>query len=382
MPPTQQPDTLSPFVKPFTMMAKAAGARCNLACRYCYYLDKEQLYPGQACQMSEPLLRQFISEYIATQQTQDVWFIWHGGEPLLRRLDFYRQAVLLQREYAGSHIIHNALQTNGTLLDDDWCRFLADEGWLVGISIDGTAEWHDAYRRQRGGQPTHALVMQGIERLKRHGVDWNAMAVVNRINADHPREFYQFFKDIGCQYLQFTPIVEPAMPELSVTPEQWGTFCCELYDAWAEANDIGRIFVQLFDATLANWVGIEPGVCTLAETCGCSPVMEWNGDVYCCDHFVSDAYRLGNVHQQSLLSLVSSPQQVSFGLSKRTSLPRQCRECQWLPVCHGECPKNRFVATTDGEPGLNYLCKGYRQFFAHVAADMEQLAAEITQNNL
>lgn len=359
-----------PFGSPLYVMLKPIGSRCNLACNYCYYLEKGKLYPGQAS-LSEELLETFIHQYIEAQTMPEVLFTWHGGEPLLLPLSFYRKALELQQRYARGRQIDNCLQTNGTLLTDEWCEFLRENRFLVGISIDGPQTYHDAYRCR-----SFDKVMRGIRLLQKHHVEWNAMATVNHLNADHPVEFYRFFKEIGCQYLQFTPVVEPSLCDTSVTPEQWGRFICEVYDEWVKA-DVGQIFVQLFDATLANWAGEPPGICSMSPTCGRAAVMEANGDVYSCDHFVFPEYRLGNIRQQSLTEMLYGERQQQFGRNKRASLPRQCRECRFLFACHGECPKNRFVKDRYGEDGLNYLCKGYRQFFAHVASDMDFMKAEL-----
>ena len=292
---------LSPFLRPFSLMLKPAGARCNLACRYCYYLDKRGLYAqqGEEMKMSDEVLEEAIRQYIEAQPTREVVFVWHGGEPTLLPLSFYRKVICLQQQYAEGHLISNCLQTNGTLLTAEWCRFLHDNEWLVGISMDGTEAMHDTYRRTRGGEKTHARVMEAVRLLQQYDVQWNAMAVVNRHNAQEPEAFYRFFKSIGCQYIQFAPIVEHApdggwTPE-TITPEAWGSFLCRLFDEWLRQEDIGRVFIQLFDATLANWVGEVPGVCTLGAQCGHALVMEWNGDVYSCDHFVDAKHRLGNV---------------------------------------------------------------------------------------
>ena len=309
---------------------------------------------------------------------------------MLRHLSFYRKALELQQRYAHGRHIDNCLQTNGTLLTDEWCEFLRENRFLVGISIDGPQTYHDAYRGR-----SFEKVMQGIRLLQEHHVEWNAMATVNHLNADHPVEFYRFFKEIGCQYLQFTPVVErvsqrdgsfvtsagnvtkePSLCDTSVTPEQWGNFLCRLYDEWVK-EDVGRIFVQLFDATLANWAGEPPGICSMSPTCGRAAVMEANGDVYSCDHFVFPEYRLGNIRQQSLTAMLYGERQQQFGRNKSATLPRQCRECRFLFACHGECPKNRFLKDKYGELGLNYLCAGYKQFFAHVAADMDFMKAEL-----
>lgn len=382
-----------PFGSPLYVMLKPIGSHCNLACRYCYYLEKSHLYPEKDQQtLSEELLETFIRKYLEAQTMPQVLFTWHGGEPLLRPLSFYRKALALQQKYARGRQIDNCLQTNGTLLTDEWCEFLHENYFLVGISIDGPQAFHDAYRNS-----SFEKVMRGIRLLQKHGVEWNAMATVNHLNADRPKEFYRFFKEIGCQYLQFTPVVERialrpdgltlasaqqqdpigiSVADFSVTPEQWGRFLCGVYDEWVK-EDIGQVFVQLFDATLANWVGESPGICSMSPTCGRAAAMESNGDIYCCDHFVFPEYRLGNIRQQSLTEMLYGERQQQFGRDKSASLPRQCRKCQFLFACHGECPKNRFLRDSYGEPGLNYLCKGYKQFFAHVAADMDFMKAEL-----
>ena len=379
-----------PFGSPLYVMLKPAGSRCNLACRYCYYLEKGRLYPEREQQtLSDELLETFIRQYIEAQTMPQVLFTWHGGEPLLRPLSFYRKALALQQKYARGRQIDNCLQTNGTLLTDEWCAFLRENRFLVGISIDGPQAFHDAYRHH-----SFEKVMHGIRLLQQYGVEWNAMATVNHLNADHPADFYRFFKEIGCQYLQFTPVVEriaqrpdglslasaqqreASLTDFSVTPAQWGRFLCGVYDEWVK-EDIGQIFVQLFDATLANWAGEPPGICSMSPYCGRAAAMEANGDVYSCDHFVFPEYRLGNIRQQSLTEMLYGERQQQFGRDKRASLPRQCRECPYLFACHGECPKNRFLHDQYGEPRLNYLCEGYRQFFAHVAADMDFMKAEL-----
>lgn len=363
-----------PFGSPLYVMLKPVGSRCNLNCRYCYYLEKGRLYPNQE-PLSEELLETFIQQYLEAQTMPEVLFTWHGGEPLLQPLSFYRKALALQQKYAHGRQIDNCLQTNGTLLTDEWCEFLRENHFLVGISIDGPQTFHDAYRCH-----SFEKVMRGIRLLQKHHVEWNAMATVNHLNADYPADFYRFFKDIGCQYLQFTPVVEREsggqVTDFSVTPEQWGRFLCGVYNEWVK-EDISHIFVQLFDATLANWSGEPPGICSMSPTCGRAAAMEANGDVYSCDHFVFPNYRLGNIRQQSLTTMLHGERQQQFGRNKSASLPRQCRECRFLFACHGECPKNRFLKDKYDEPGLNYLCKGYQQFFVHVAADMDFMKAEL-----
>lgn len=380
-------------------MAKPAGASCNLACEYCYYLEKDKLYKRETGQrtfeMSDEVLEEYIRQYIESQTMQQVLFTWHGGEALLLPLSFYRKVLRLQKKYARGRTIDNCIQTNGTLLNDEWCQFFRDNHWLVGVSIDGPERFHDRYRHNVGGRPSFARVMKGIECLNRYGVEWNAMAVVNDFNGDHPLEFYRFFKDINCHYIQFTPIVERIMPhadgrrlacpadgnalplaEFSVKPEQWGNFLCTIFDEWV-MNDVGRYFIQIFDSTLANWVGEQPGVCTMARTCGHAGVMEYNGDVYTCDHFVFPEYKLGNIMDKSLIEMMYGKREEDFGNAKVTTLPRQCRECEYLFACNGECPKNRFATTSDGEPGLNYLCEGYRRFFEHAAPAMDFMKREL-----
>lgn len=384
---------INPFARPLYVMTKPAGAHCNLACDYCYYLEKQKLYQnGEKHVMSDQLTEVFVREYIQSQFGREVNFTWHGGEPMIRPLSYYKKVVRWQRQYAEGKTILNCLQTNGTLLTPEWCRFLHDEGWLVGISIDGPQNMHDAYRMKRNGAPTWEKVMQGIEMLDRYEVEWNAMAVVNDITAARPLDFYRFFRDeLECRYLQFTPVVERihrhqdgrhlahvmdgeeyAVAPFSVTPEAWGEFLCTMFDEWYR-NDVGEMFVQTFEATLANWAGVTPGVCSLSDWCGHAAVMEHNGDIYCCDHFVFPEYYLGNIRNRGILDMLNSEKQMAFADMKTKGLPAQCHKCQWQFACHGECPRNRFVKTRDGEPGLNYLCEGYRRYFEHVAPYMEEL---------
>lgn len=386
----------NPFAKPLYVMLKPAGAHCNLACKYCYYLEKNKLYPtAQRHLMSDEMLEQFTREYIEAQTMNQVLFTWHGGEPLLRSIDFYRKALSLQQKYAGGRRIDNVIQTNGTLLTDEWCEFFAQNHWLVGISIDGPQPDHDHYRLTAAGKPSWKKVMLGIKLLKKHGVEWNAMAVVNAYNANHPLEFYRFFKENGCQFLQFTPIVERQtrhedgrtlasladkneipLSEASVTPEQWGYFLCAIFDEWVR-KDVGKIFVEIFDCTLANWMGISPGICAYSKECGHAGVMEHNGDVYSCDHFVFPEYKLGNIRDHSLIDMLYGEQQQEFSRLKHSSLPRQCKECDMEFACHGECPKNRFMKDKYGDSGLNYLCPGYYHYYQHVAPYMDYMKQEL-----
>ena len=386
----------TPFAKPLYVMLKPAGAHCNLACKYCYYLEKNNLYDKSHRHiMSDEMLEQFTREYIEAQTMPQVLFTWHGGEPLMRSIDFYKKALALQKKYARGRRIDNVIQTNGTMLTDEWCEFFAQNNWLVGISIDGPQEYHDHYRLTTTGNPSWQKVMHGIELLKKHQVEWNAMAVVNAYNADHPLEFYKFFKDNGCQYLQFTPIVERLtkhqdgrtlasladdkeipLADFSVTPEQWGNFLCAIFDEWVR-NDVGKMFVEIFDCTLANWMGVLPGICAYSKNCGHAGVMEHNGDVYSCDHFVFPEYKLGNIRDHTLIEMLYGDKQHAFSRLKHTSLPRQCKECDMEFACHGECPKNRFEKDKYGEPSLNYLCKGYYQYYSHVAPYMDFMKREL-----
>lgn len=388
---------ISPFSRPVYVMLKPVGSICNLACEYCYYLEKGKFYPeAKQTVMSEQLLEKFIKEYLECQTQPEVLFTWHGGETLMRPISFYKKALELQRQYGRGRQIDNCIQTNGTLLNDEWCRFFKENNFLVGISIDGPQEFHDEYRRNKQGLPSFYKTMKGLDLLKKHGVEYNAMAVVNDYNVDYPLEFYRFFKSIGCHYIQFAPIVERLgnhkngtlltapkettdsieLAEFSVDPIKWGDFLCTLFDEWLK-EDVGTYYIQLFDSTLANWVGAQPGVCTLARTCGHAGVMEFNGDVYACDHFVFPEYKLGNIHTQTLTEMMYSQRQMKFGADKQEALPTQCKGCEYLFACNGECPKNRFMHTANGEPGLNYLCKGYKKFFQHVAPYMDFMKKEL-----
>lgn len=367
------------FSHPLYVMAKPVGAACNMKCDYCYYQK------ATSERMDYATLELFTRQYIEAQTMREVLFTWHGGEPLLRGKEFYRQALKLQNKYCGGHIVDNCIQTNGTLIDDEWCELFKENGWLVGLSIDGTEEMHDAHRRFRNGRNSHETVMNAIRLLDKHGVEWNAMAVVNSDNVSHPKEFYRFFKQIGCRYIQFTPIVERTVggrlasisddPELctltkeSITAEQWGNFLCGVFDEWIK-GDVGEYFVQTFEATLANLCNVAPGICSMSRTCGNALVMEANGDVYSCDHFVFPEYRIGNIHDAPLVALAYSAEQSKFARLK-TSLPAKCRECEYLRLCNGECPKNRFTN------GSNYLCEGYKQFFGHSMDFFKEFAKEI-----
>jgi uncharacterized protein len=372
--------TVAPFAHPLYVMLKPIGSICNLKCKYCYYLEKKDLYPqANDFFMEDKLLEEFIEQYINSQTSNEILFTWHGGEPLLRNIDFYRRALKLQQKYTKGRRIANCLQTNGMLLTDEWCEFFAKNNFLIGISIDGPAHCHDKYRRTKGDMPTFNEVMAGISLLKKHEVEFNIMGVVNNYNVDYPLDFYNFFKMMDCHYIQFAPIVEnidgkPA--PWNVPSEKWGDFLIAIFDEWVK-KDVGTYFIQYFDSTLANWVGQAPGVCTLAKTCGHAGVMEFNGDVYSCDHFVFPEYKLGNIHTKTLTEMMYSQQQLNFGAEKYNKLPQQCRDCKFLFTCYGECPKNRIIKTQSGEDGLNYLCKGYYNFFNHVAPYMDFMKKEL-----
>lgn len=379
-------------------MAKPMGPICNLDCRYCFYLEKENLYgKKQDFAMPDSVLESYISQFIAAQEAPVISFAWQGGEPTLLGVDFFRKVVAIQKKYANGKKIENAFQTNGVLLDDRWGEFLAENHFLIGISIDGPAELHDFYRVDKGGAPTFHRVMRGLRVLKKHQVEFNALTVVNRQNSQQPLRVYRFLKSIGCRFMQFIPIVErvakaanphglvliaprdPVAAEVSawsVEPRQYGAFLSAIFDEWVR-HDVGTYYVQLFDVTLESWMGLVPSLCVFRPTCGAAMALEHNGDLYSCDHYVYPEHKLGNIMDQALSNLVNSAQQRAFGLDKRDSLPRYCRECDVRFACNGECPKHRFIATPDGESGLNYLCAGYKLFFHHVAPYMEFMANEL-----
>lgn len=398
-------NTYAPFSSPYYLLVKPVGPACNLRCTYCYYLEKKSLFksgdaaatPAAPAVMSDDLLEKFIKEYIEAQPTDEVMFTWHGGEPTLLPVSYYEKVVRLQQRYAQGRRIFNSLQTNGTLITKEWCQFFFRNHFLVGVSIDGPADYHDPYRRTPTGKGSFDAVMKGILLLNRYHVEWNALAVVNDRNVNHPLEFYNFFKHIHCHYIQFTPVVErrvtrddgltlaPGMTEggevtrFSVTAEAWGRFLCAIFDEWVR-KDVGQYYVQLFDATLANWVGTTPGLCTLARDCGHAGALEHNGDVYACDHFVYPEYLLGNLRHDTMTQIINNPRRLRFKQIKQQWLPRQCRECRYLFACNGECPRNRFVQDRYGEPYLNYLCAGYYRFFDHVAPYMEFMKRELSAN--
>ena len=370
----------------FNIMIKPVGSLCNLKCHYCYYLDKAEIYGGKEPRMSEQMLEHFIKEYIAANDVRDVFFNWHGGEPLLAGLDFYRKAMAFQKKYADGKHIHNTLQTNATLITREWAEFFRANNFLIGVSLDGPQNVHDRYRGGKGGASVFDRVIKGIMELYRAGVQYNVMATVNRQSEGRGLEIYQFLKSAGTRFIQFMPVLEHTKDGLivdpqvqgariapwSVSPEGYGRFLCDIFDYWVR-NDVGKVFVNQFDAVLACWCGAQPGICALAQTCGGNSIIEHNGDLYPCDHFVYEGYKIGNVLETDLRTLMNSTKQVRFGVDKRNALPDECLKCQWFFTCHGECPKHRFNTTDKGETGLNALCEGYKLFFAHVAPYMDKM---------
>jgi uncharacterized protein len=381
----------------FQVMAKPAGPLCNLDCSYCFYLEKEKLYPGtKNWAMREDVLESYIRQYIESQPQETVGFAWQGGEPTLLGIAWFENVLLLQQKYAQGKRIENALQTNGVNLDAAWAEFFAVNEFLIGISIDGPRELHDAYRVDKGQQPTFERVMRGIEFLKAADVQFNTLTVVNRKNSYHSLEVYEFLKHIGSGFMQFIPVVErrviqpsphglvllgpeqtlAQVTDWSVEPEVFGDFLCAIFDEWVR-KDVAKFFVQLFDVTLELWLGMQPSLCVFSETCGNALALEHQGDLYSCDHFVYPENKLGNIMESGIALLAGMEQQAAFGRAKRDSLPAFCRNCDVRFACNGECPKHRFMTTPDGELGLNYLCAAYKKFFHHVAPYMEFMGREL-----
>jgi uncharacterized protein len=384
--------------KSFHVIAKPTGPLCNLDCKYCFYLEKEKLYPeSESWAMSEEVLETYIRDYITHQEAPVISFAWQGGEPTLLGVEFFRKVVQLQRQYANGKRIENAFQTNGVLLNDEWGELLAAERFLVGLSIDGPREMHDHYRVDRGGAPSFDRVMRGLEFLRKHSVEFNTLTCIQKHNSRRPLEVYRFFKQIGSTFMQFIPIVERIAPEpdpgglvllpatasrpaqvsdWSVDPLQFGKFLCAIFDEWVR-QDVGKQFVQIFDIALEAWVGMEPSLCVFQKNCGTAMAIEHNGDLFSCDHFVYPENRLGNIMNTPLSAMVGSPQQVTFGKDKSDTLPRYCIECDVRFICNGECPKHRFLKAPTGESGLNYLCAGYKHFFHHIDPCMRFMATEL-----
>ncbi len=381
----------------FQVIAKPIGPICNMDCIYCFYLKKENLYPGNNdYRMSPEILESFIRQAIEEQDLPQINFVWQGGEPTLIGVDFFKRVVTFQNKYANGKSISNGFQTNGILIDAKWCDFFKENNFLIGISIDGPEELHNHYRLTKGGKPTFNKVMQGMELLKKYQVDFNTMTVVHRNNGDFPLEIYHFLKKYGSGFMQFIPIVERSsnnknedsdliiepdmkngiVTDWSVLPEQYGDFLIDIFNEWIKA-DVGKIYVQLFDVALEAWYGIQPSLCIFRENCGKALAMEHNGDLYSCDHFVYPKNKLGNIMKRSLLEMVQSDQQLKFGNDKFSSLPNDCTECEVRFACNGECPKNRFIKAPKGDPGLNYLCAGYKKFFNHINPYMKYMANEL-----
>jgi uncharacterized protein len=371
----------------FHVLAKPTGAICNLDCKYCFFLSKEELYPNSRFRMPDEVLASYIRQQLESQGPEAT-IAWQGGEPTLMGLDFFRRSIAVAHDYLRpGQSVQYTIQTNGTLIDEEWCEFLRENKFLVGLSIDGTRELHDVYRVDKRGRPTFDKVIRAARLMQQHEVDFNVLCTVHAKNVGHPLEVYHYFRDeLGARFLQFIPIVErinadgrtllqegSTVTERSVPSEKWGRFLITIFDEWVR-RDVGTVFVQMFDAALASWVGAPPAVCIFAETCGDAVALEHNGDLYSCDHFVEPKYLLGNLMDTPIAELVSSPRQRAFGNAKRDTLPRYCRECEVRFACHGECPKNRFIVTPDGEPGLNYLCAGYKAFFNHIDRPMRMMA--------
>ena len=370
----------------FNMMFKPVGAECNLGCSYCYYQDKVRLYDEHSY-LSMDCLEKVIKEYIDINASEQIVFDWHGGEPLLLGLDYFKKIVEIQRKYRGNKHIYNTVQTNATLLTDDFAAFFKENNFLVGVSIDGPQDIHDKFRKDKGGNPTFLKVMRGVELLHRYAVDFNTLTTISKAGEGRGLEVYSFLKNIGSHYIQFMPVYEyvdsknniaspddkqSALASWSVSPIEYGKFMCDIFDCWVR-NDVGSYFVNLFDSTLANYCGMNPGTCVYSETCGANAVMEHNGDIYPCDHFVYPRYKLGNVKELSLREIVSSENATRFGIDKRNSLPAQCLRCEYYFACHGECPKHRFAMSDKNESGLNSLCEGLYYFFSHVDPYMQMM---------
>ncbi len=373
---------------PYHVMAKPTGAICNLDCAYCFFLSKESLYPESNFRMSDDVLKNYIKQYVQSQPGNEVMITWQGGEPTLMGIEFFEKATQYANQFKRPHQrVSFSIQTNGVLLDDDWGTFLNRNGYLVGISVDGPEHLHDIYRRDKGGKPTFRRVIAGLDALKRNRVEYNILCTVNAANGNHPLDVYHFFRDeLKAEYIQFIPIVErqnetgfqegDQVTERSVRPEQWGKFLTTIFDEWVK-RDVGKAFIPTFESALANWYGIPAGICVFNETCGSALALEHNGDLYACDHYVEPNYLLGNIAETPMAELLMNEQQQNFGQAKKDTLPQYCLDCDVRFACHGECPKNRFTQTPDGEDGLNYLCEGYKAFLTHIDAPMKFMTKEL-----
>lgn len=393
----------------FHILAKPTGAVCNLDCKYCFFLSKEMLYPGSRFRMADELLESYIKQLLEAHQVPEVTIAWQGGEPTLMGLDFFKRSVeYVEKFKKPNQQVQHTMQTNGTKLDDEWCAFFKENDFLIGLSVDGPKEVHDTYRVNKGGQGSFDQVMGGLEFLRKHMVDFNILCSVHAANSDRPLEVYRFFRDeLGAEFMQFIPIVERATEQLlplanlgwsedigkerplyvqqgnlitdrTVSAEQYGQFLSTIFDEWV-MRDVGKVYVQLFDVTLGSWIG-QHNLCIFSPTCGNALALEHNGDLYACDHYVEPDYLLGNIMEERMIDLVASEKQRKFGQDKYDTLPKYCQECEVLFACYGGCPKNRFIETPDGEPGLNYLCAGYKKFFNHVNEPMRFMANELRHN--
>ncbi len=366
----------------FQVFAKPIGSICNLECHYCYYLEKKHLYPkGESFRMPDEILEEYIVQHINASPETVIRFSWHGGEPTVLGLDYFRKIVSLQRKHQlPNRLVANGIQTNGTLLDEEWCRFFVKEGFAVGLSLDGPQEMHDQYRVTKDKKPTYERVIQGYKLLQKHRVYTDILCVVNAYNVQFPLQVYRFFKQINAQYITFLPLVEPqsekgGVSQISVPSEAWGEFLCTIFDEWRD-QDIGEIQVQIFEEAIRTAFHQEHSLCIFRPTCGDIPVVEHNGDFYSCDHFVDAEHRLGNIKDTPLVELLESTAQRAFGKAKLETLPHYCMKCDVRAMCNGECPKNRLLKTPDGEPGLNYLCTGYKRFFSHCQPFVSEVAAQ------
>jgi uncharacterized protein len=393
----------------FHVLIKPTGAICNLDCKYCFFLSKEMLYPGSRFRMAEDLLTTYFKQLLESHRAPEVDVAWQGGEPTLMGLDFFKRSIdLVGRLKRRDQRIQYTIQTNGTLLDDEWCAYFKQNNFLVGLSMDGPKDLHDVYRVNKGGSGSFDQVMRGLNLLKKHQVNFNILCTVHAANQHHPLPVYRFFRDeVGAQFIQFIPIVERVSASMlptanigwserpggdrplytiegnqvtqrSVEARAYGQFLIAIFDEWLRA-DVGKIYVQHFDSALANWFGVPGAVCVFSETCGQALALEHNGDLYSCDHFVEPAFKLGNIRDTHLVELLASPKQIKFGQDKKNTLPRYCRECEVRFACHGECPKNRFINTPEGEDGLNYLCAAYKAFFTHIDGTMKIMASLLRQ---
>jgi uncharacterized protein len=383
-----------PIPPVFNVMVKPAGPACNLACKYCFYLDKTQFFSdNETFRMSDDILEKFTKDYIeALENIPEINYSWQGGEPTILGVDFFRKAIDLQKKYANGKKITNALQTNGTLIDDEWCEFFKENNFLIGVSIDGPRDLHDTFRIDKKNKGSFDDVVRGIELFKKHKIDFNALTVVNQLNSQHPLKVYHFLKNLGVEFIQFIPIVEQkvfepenevqaGVTDLSVKPKEFGKFLSKIFDEWV-TKDVGKTFVQQFDAALGNWLGVGGAVCVYSAICGNSVILEHNGDLYSCDHFMYPDYKLGNIMEKDLREMVYSDFQIQFGRDKFLKLPTQCKECKVIFACRGGCPKHRFLKTSKNEKGLNYLCKGYKYFYLHIAPAMDKMAKLLNEGKL